>query len=355
MKNIIKIIVLSLGTVILPFDILGMKKPKREIFFKDQVFRVICIECHPYKNLFVFGSALGMLRLHDLEGNEIAKFKGHKRTVRYVGFSPDGKEILSGSSIDKTINCCNLDRGLKCSIEGNTGRIAIHPEKFLFAFGASTNKILFVRQGKEVDSFKLSEKRLGQIIKFCPIKGGIVFLCKDGTIKSYFYDDGSCSKDTGFLNEDVFKQKISCFDFHRSGDWCIIARPSGRLLVYDFTKKRSYICLEQEEGVTCISVHRRKDQFVSGDTSGSIKLWNREGICLVAFEGHVSKVKCLDFCSNRNLFVSGSCLSEEGDSILKVWDTTLGDFFDLGKAISKKTTYFDTKVVCEQDNLYKEY
>ena len=99
------------------------------------------------------GSTDGTLRLWNMQGKELKRFEGHRGGVISVAFSPDGTQVLSGSS-DNTLRLWDMQgkelKSITSYVDGYAS-IDAHTQAFT-AYGGDAWKYMYY----EIDDEKVA-------------------------------------------------------------------------------------------------------------------------------------------------------------------------------------------------------
>ncbi|MDR1626851.1 MAG: hypothetical protein LBT33_09960, partial [Spirochaetia bacterium] len=105
--------------------VFGQKAPEVEVFAQlGHSYFVISVAFSPDGKQIVSGSWDNTIKLWDVEsGREVCTFSGHSNRVWSVAFSPDGKQIVSGSG-DDTLKLWDAESGREIrSFVGHSGSV----------------------------------------------------------------------------------------------------------------------------------------------------------------------------------------------------------------------------------------
>jgi WD40 repeat protein len=153
-------------------------------------------------------------------GNEIMTFSGHKHWINSVVFSPDAKQVLSGSS-DNTIKLwdANTGREIRTFLGHNTHvlSVAFSPDGKQIISGSwgSSIKLWDVNTGIEIKDFS-GHTRNVRSVTFSPDGKQILSGSEDDTIKLWDVNTG---------------KEIKTFLGHTSGVWSVAFSPDGRQIL----------------------------------------------------------------------------------------------------------------------------
>jgi sugar lactone lactonase YvrE len=188
---------------------------------------------------------MGEIKLWDVaSGREIRSFLGHSSWVESVAFSPDGKQILS-ASLDDTVRLWDVASGREIrSFLGHDG---------------SVSSVAFSPDGKQI------------------LSGSENFWVRDGDNTVRLWDVAS-------------GREIRSFMGHAESVWSVAFSPDGK-------------------------------QILSGSYDKTVRLWDvASGREIRSFEGHSSYVNSVAFSPNGKQILSGS-----GDTTTRIWDTSTGE------------------------------
>ena len=243
-------------------------------------------------SIYYFSRSEHSLRLLDLTGKLLTNFSGLRNTINSIAFSPDGKQILSGSE-DKTIRLWDVSGKLLNTITGHTESINS------VVFNPDGNYILSGSEDKSIKLWDLSGKLLYtyNIYDSC---ASITF-SPDG--KQFISTEKALSKNPRDQLSSVLKSMFRInFDDNVIKLWDI----SGKLL-HKF---------EGHTGVVnSLTFSPDGKQILSGSTDNTIKLWDISGKLLHTFKGHTSAVNSVAFSHDGKFIISGS-----SDTTIKIWD-----------------------------------
>jgi len=203
---------------------------------------------------------------------------GHARWVMDLAFSPNGKQLLSGSD-DHTLRLWTLDD---------------RSNRVLRRFDNPVTACTFSPDGKDV-----------------------VAGTYDGTLQL-------CHADTGKtrLSFTGHTDTVTTVFFDRSGDYLASGSADDSLIIWDAASGEPLLTFHQgnEYDVTCAAFHPDATTLVTGDGENEIKLWDSEnGEEIATLAGHTSVVTAVDFSPDGTRIVSASW-----DQTLRLWDADVG-------------------------------
>ncbi|KAJ5207896.1 hypothetical protein N7449_002275 [Penicillium cf. viridicatum] len=228
-------------------------------------------------------------------GSLVQTLAGHANAVKTVAFSPDGKQIASGS-VDTTIKLWDTVTGdLRKTLEGHSdiiGTMTFSPDGTQIVSG-SCDCTIKLWDTITSDSQKKIEGHLGgvDIVVFSPDATQIASSCGDKT---------GGEDETIMLWDTVTGNLQKMLDGH--SEWVLI------------------IAFSPDGG-----------QIVSGSIDKTIKLWDTvTGDLQKTLKGHSKSVRTVAFSPDGTQIVSGS-----DDKTIKLWDTITGDLQKTLKGHSK--------------------
>jgi WD40 repeat protein/Tfp pilus assembly protein PilF len=274
------------------------------------------------------GSMDSTVKLWDIAtGLEIRTFAGHTYPVNSVAFSPDGKYILSGSDdTDTTVKLWNPDTGLEIEIfSGHTNgvnSIVFSPDGKQILSGSADNtmKLWDVTTGREVRTFTGHTNEVNSVAFN---HDGSQIISGSGNLLSS--DDNTVR-----LWDVVTGREIRTFKGHTNTVNSVTFSPDGRHILSgssDSTVKLWDVATGSEirtftghsERVSSVSFSRDGRQILSGGET--IKLWDAvTGREIRSFNESVSSVS---FSPDGRQILSGSSIFLYGGDI-KIWDITTG-------------------------------
>jgi WD40 repeat protein len=223
------------------------------------------------------GSWDSTIRLWDVAtGREIRTFSGHTSSVISVAFSPDGKQILSGST-DSTIRLWDVATGREIRTFSDSiliFSVAFSPDGRQILSGSYVKPIMWdVATGREIRTFSGHTYSVYSVT-FSPDGKQILSSSLDRTIKLWDVATG---------------REIRTFSGHTSDVTSVAFSPDGK-------------------------------QILSGSFDKTIKLWDiATGREIRTFSGHTSYVTSVAFSPDGKQILSGS-----GDSTIRLWDVATG-------------------------------
>jgi WD40 repeat protein len=230
------------------------------------------------------------LRLWDSDSlKELRRFKGHKRNVLGVAFSPDGKRAYS-TSFDGTIRTWDVDGEKEVSsirAPAGTMALALSPDGKRLAASSSTRpavvRIWDVETSKELRAFK-GHTRIAPALAFSPDGNRLLSGSIDGTMRLW---DVKTGKQLCALKHPSGVTSVAFFPDGRhalSGSGAqpkpgtanrFVSGPSDWLLrVWDLDKKREVLRLAgHTKAIMEVRVSPDGRHAVSAATDTTVRLW----------------------------------------------------------------------------------
>ena len=270
------------------------------------------------------------LKLWDSETGKVIKtFNGHTNWIRSVAFSPDGREILSGSGgvfgtdgkpvvgNDNTIRLWNVQTGREIrSYENNKEPI------LSVAFSSDGKEVL---SGGDDDNVKLWDRNSGKqihsmlghwddvhCVTFVPKSHFALSGSENGSIRLWDLDRGveirSFSGHTGSV------ESIAC---SKNRKLVVSAGKDLTIRIWDFNTGTELRQINGHLGEVNSIRLSPDDNFILGAGSdGTVRIWDvksGEQVCLL--EGHVKAVLCLAYSTDGRQVVTGGV-----DGTARIWE-----------------------------------
>ena len=265
------------------------------------------------------GSADRTLRLWDVETGECLQIlEGHRNWVMSVAFSPDGKQLASGSA-DRTLRVWDVQTGECLQIlEGHSHGIwsvAFSPDGKLLASGSADQTIKLWEMASSQCQQTLSGHQHGiWTIAFSPDGNTLASGSADQTVKLWDIASGECQHTLAGHNNWV---------------WVVAFSPDGRSLVsgsadqtirlWNLKKQQCQRVLTGHSNwVWSVAFSPDGQYLTSGSEDRTMRLWSTEsGQCLKSLQGSSNWVWAVAFSPDGHTLASG-----QGDRCLHLWDMT---------------------------------
>ena len=235
------------------------------------------LDLSPDSRYAVSGDVEGLIKVWDLSNfSEIATFRGHVRQVLSVGFSADGRKIVS-----------------------------------------SGNEAIKVWDTENNRSFMdlLGHKSVCSIA-FSPDSHRLVSASEDKTLKVWDLPSGSET-----LTLCGHRGKVSSATFTSDGTKIISGSDDGTVRVWDAQRGDLLAVLDGHEG-GILSVTSSSDNrwIASASSDHTIKLWDMDsGKTMQTLLGHQDSVTCVAFNADASRIASGGL-----DNTIRIWDVGTG-------------------------------
>jgi WD40 repeat protein/uncharacterized caspase-like protein len=266
------------------------------------------------------GSSDYTLALWDIStGKQIRTYTGHTGTVNSVVFSSDGKFALSGSS-DATIKLWEISTGKEiktCTGHSNVVTSVAFSFDGKNAISGSWDKALKIweiESGKEVKP-AIEHSTYVFSVAYSP-NGKEAISTQDSTIK--LWDLGTGKELKTFIRH---KDRIWSIAFTPDGKKIISASQDKTLKLWDVSSGKE---IKKYEGhsdvVKAVAFSKDGKTFISGSEDHTVKVWDlTSGKEIKTFSGHTLPVTSLSFSPDGKTFISGS-----EDYSIKLWDIESG-------------------------------
>jgi WD40 repeat protein len=258
-------------------------------------------------------------------GQAILSLKGHTQPVWCVAFSPDGKRIVTGSGgydnrggpLPGEVKVWDAEKGQEVfSLKGHTQAVpsvAFSPDGKQIVTGSRdlTAKVWDAEKGQEVRSLHVGGNGVTSVA-FSPDGKHLLTGSLEGTVSVWDAENG---------------QKILVLAAHTEPVWCVAFSPDGKRLLtgsYDQTAK----VWDAETGRLVLSFKGHTDEIrtvafspdgqriVTGSKDQTAKMWDaQKGQEVLSLSGHTRPVWCVAFSPNGKRLLTGSL-----DGTTKVWE-----------------------------------
>ncbi|KAH8834469.1 hypothetical protein DL96DRAFT_1757187 [Flagelloscypha sp. PMI_526] len=229
----------------------------------------------------VSGSEDKVLRIWDAQsGQAVRELQGHERRVTCVAFSSDGRHIVSGSE-DKTLRIWDAESGEALGVlqRGHEDYV----DYFIY--------VAFSPDGRHIISCSW-DMQIWDVESRAPLGDPI-----PGIHRAAFSSDG--------------RRIVSTFSNNTVQIWDV---ESGRAIGDPLRGHESYI--------TCVAFSPDGHRIASGSDDKTVRIWDTDSGQAIGdpLQGHDDRVSCVAFLPNGVGVVSGS-----GDCTVRIWDVESGE------------------------------
>ena len=258
----------------------------------------------------LIGYGDGMVKLWDLEGEELQSFVGHNTVVFALAFSTDGQTILTGS-YDKTAKLWALDGKEKVTFTGHEGEITCvaFSSDGLQVATASKDQTVRIWDLDGTEKVKISDDNDGfSALAFSPHGEFLLTADYRGQLKLWDLDGGLVQHFEAHLRE------ISSIAFSPDGDHFLSGSLDGSAVLWDLSGRGQQYFSDENSYVYAVAFSPDGQTILTGHNSNVAKLWDLEGKELRSFTGHNGNISSLAFAPDGKSILTGS-----NDKTARLW------------------------------------
>ncbi|CAG7853840.1 Ribosome assembly protein 4 {ECO:0000303/PubMed:16221974} AltName: Full=Notchless protein homolog 1 {ECO:0000250/UniProtKB:Q9VPR4}; AltName: Full=Ribosome biogenesis factor RSA4 {ECO:0000303/PubMed:19737519} [Serendipita indica DSM 11827] len=254
-----------------------------------------------------------------------SRLRGHEGEVRAVGFSPDGSQIVSGSS-DNTIRLWDAATGQAVGEplrghEGVVNAVGFSPDGSQIASGSYDNTIRLwdAVTGRAVGEPLRGHEGWVNAVGFSPDGSQIVSGSSDNTIRLW---DAATGQAVGgpLRGHDDW---VNAVGFSPDGSQIVSGSSDNTIRLWDAATGQAVgePLRGHEGGVSAVGFSPDGSQIVSGSWDKTIRLWDAATGQAVGepLRGHEGWVNAVGFSPGGSQIVSGSW-----DNTIRLWDAATG-------------------------------
>jgi WD40 repeat protein len=200
-------------------------------------------------------------------GAPLGTLTGHKKTIRAVGFSADGRLAVSGGE-DRRLIVWDIVRGARLhTLQGHTKAIT----------GVAILRARpIVVSTSEDGTIRTWDLQTGRPLAThtCPTALTGVAVSRDGTVAAAAAADGALgvwnlAKEGGLDWLTGHSAPITALEMSPQADTLVSASDDKTLKLWDLATRRMKACFRAESPITCCAIVR-PDVFVCGEASGAV-------------------------------------------------------------------------------------
>lgn len=248
------------------------------------------------------------------------QFIAHKDSVKSVVFSPDGKQLASGS-VDTTVKFWNISDGaLLKTLSGHTAgvaSVAFSADGKLLASGSEdkTIKLWSIPDGALLNTLAWHTNAV-ESVAFSPDGKLLASGSKDQTIRLWSVPEGN------LLNTlHGHTAAVNAVVFTSDSKWMASASEDYTVRLWNVADGKCRNTLEGHSlGIKSVAFSPDGKQLASASADKTIKRWSvPDGKLISTFGGYLSGVNSNTFSPDGKLLASGS-----GDKSIKLWNASKG-------------------------------
>ncbi|KAL5312971.1 hypothetical protein ACEPPN_019397 [Leptodophora sp. 'Broadleaf-Isolate-01'] len=269
----------------------------------------------------VSGSYDKTVRLWDaVTGVALQTLEGHSGSVHSVAFSPDGKQVVSGSN-DKTVRLWDAVTGAALqTLEGHSGlvhSVAFSPDGKQVVSGSDdeTVRLWDAVTGAALQTLE-GHSGLVASVAFSPDGKQVVSGSNDKTVRLWDAVTGAALQTL-----EGHSGLVHSVAFSPDGKQVVSGSDDETVRLWDAVTGAALQTLEGHSGfVYSVAFSPDGKQVVSGSYDKTVRLWDAvTGVALQTLEGHSGFVHSVAFSPDGKQVVSGSY-----DKTVRLWDAVTG-------------------------------
>ena len=287
-------------------------------------------------------------RLWDLDGNELITFSGHEDWINSVGFSADGKHIIT-SSRDKVVRVFARSGALELELKGHNSNVwcaRYKPDNQTIVTVSDDHTIRTWSIGKRFESYEkavnvsfagFSPNGLKIMVvqdsiaqawdltgdvaatfrghhanintsRFSPDGMKVITSCKDGTACLWMADgtlEQTFRNHSGNVNDGIFT----------ADGKCVVTVSDDSTVVIHNLESNTETSIRRTGMVTAVCPSPEGTVFAIGSDNGDVAVCDVNGKVLRTFHGHDGRVNSVAFSPDGKLIISTS-----SDETAVLWD-----------------------------------
>ncbi|MEA5507212.1 trypsin-like peptidase domain-containing protein [Halotia wernerae UHCC 0503] len=238
--------------------------------------------------------------------NPLIKLEKHEKAVGSVRFSPDGKLLITASD-DDYIRLWNLEGNLVTKFkadQGGVNSVRFSPDKAknLIVTGGKDGTIkLWTRTGKLLKPLKPFEGHSQAVrsINFDNKGNRLVTAGDDGIAKVWDLEGNK-------LQEFPHEGKVETTRFSPDGKLVATVGEKGTALLWDISSKQSKKLIGHKGYVTTVGFSPKENKLATSGDDGTVRLWDYSGKQLKEFKTYEGRVTQISFSRDGKLLAISS-------------------------------------------------
>jgi|GEM_PF-5809399 len=248
----------------------------------------------------MLAATLNRIRIFDIASKkELRNLVGHSGNVTSLSLSSDGKMLASSGNAQKWDSSIRLWSEYEPEVES--------PQ--IAAFIEST-----IREASDKPPFKPPKSILSKTLREMGIADADSAKSTDKAIPSPQWDKLRTVKSFSLPNQHVCLLALS-----QDESRLIIANPSGKIRIFDFTTNKDVLVIETKIQISVMTLSQ-SGTLITGHMDGGIREWDiNTGKEIRWLFGHLGQVMSLVSAAQDALLISGSA-----DGTMRFWDMQSG-------------------------------